>query len=116
MDLDAAVLLALGSLSKRDQGLLLLIAWDALSREQVAAVLGLSKGTVAVRLQAKSDSSSSPRRSRSERPTDRRRRSSSDQHPCRTVRVVADGLACLRSQPASGRLAPRAPRTEKGAQ
>jgi len=44
------VVSALGSLRERDQELLLLVAWEGLSREQVAAVLGLAKGTVAVRL------------------------------------------------------------------
>jgi DNA-directed RNA polymerase specialized sigma24 family protein len=41
---------ALWSLSDSDQELLMLIAWDGLTRTQVAAALGLSTGTVAVRL------------------------------------------------------------------
>jgi RNA polymerase sigma-70 factor (ECF subfamily) len=49
-EIDEAVVSALGSLSERDQELLLLVAWDGLRREQVAAVLGLAPGTVAVRL------------------------------------------------------------------
>jgi RNA polymerase sigma factor (sigma-70 family) len=49
-EIDAALVSALGSLSVLDQELLLLVAWDGLSREQVAAVLGVARGTVAVRL------------------------------------------------------------------
>lgn len=49
-ELDAATVRALGSLSNTDQELLLLVAWEALSREEIATVLGLSPGAVAVRL------------------------------------------------------------------
>jgi RNA polymerase sigma-70 factor, ECF subfamily len=48
--LDIALIKALGSLSASDRELLLLVAWERLSSEQLAQVLGLSKGTVAVRL------------------------------------------------------------------
>jgi RNA polymerase sigma-70 factor, ECF subfamily len=41
---------ALWSLSDSDQELLMLIAWDGLTRAEVAAALGLSTGAVAVRL------------------------------------------------------------------
>jgi RNA polymerase sigma-70 factor (ECF subfamily) len=41
---------ALGELSAGDQELLLLVAWEGLSRRQIAAVLGVSPGTAAVRL------------------------------------------------------------------
>jgi len=41
---------ALETLSERDREVLLLTAWDDLSRSQVAAVVGCSRGTVAVRL------------------------------------------------------------------
>ena len=47
---DTALLDALGSLSDDDRELLLLAAWEELSRAQVAAVLGVPRGTVAVRL------------------------------------------------------------------
>lgn len=47
---DAAVLQALESLTDRDRELLLLIAWDGLERRQVAELLGLTTGTVGVRL------------------------------------------------------------------
>jgi RNA polymerase sigma-70 factor, ECF subfamily len=47
---DSAVLHALGSLSERDQEVLVLIAWDGLDRAQAAAVLGVSTGAFAVRL------------------------------------------------------------------
>ena len=49
-ELDMAMVLALGSLSATDQELLLLVAWERLSNEQLAEMLGLSRGTVAVRL------------------------------------------------------------------
>jgi RNA polymerase sigma-70 factor (ECF subfamily) len=49
-ELDMAMVLALGSLSAADQELLLLVAWERLSSEQLAEMLGLSRGTVAVRL------------------------------------------------------------------
>ena len=49
-ELDLALIRALGSLSASDQELLLLVAWERLSSEELAQVLGLSKGTVAVRL------------------------------------------------------------------
>lgn len=41
---------ALETLSERDREVLLLTAWDDLSRSQVAAVVGCSRSTVAVRL------------------------------------------------------------------
>jgi RNA polymerase sigma-70 factor (ECF subfamily) len=47
---ESPVMRALGSLSERDQEVLLLVAWDGLSREQAAAVLGTNPGTLAVRL------------------------------------------------------------------
>src|ERR1700733_732824 len=49
-ELDLALIKALGSLSASDQELLLLVAWERLNSEELAQVLGLSKGTVAVRL------------------------------------------------------------------
>lgn len=49
-DVDLRVFEALASLSEADRELLLLIAWDRLSREQIAAVLGTPRGTVAVRV------------------------------------------------------------------
>jgi RNA polymerase sigma-70 factor, ECF subfamily len=49
-ELDAALVTALGSLSGSDQELLLLVAWERLDTEQLAEVVGLAKGTVAVRL------------------------------------------------------------------
>lgn len=49
-ELDLGLVRALGSLSASDQELLLLVAWERLSSEQVAEVLGLRRGTVAVRL------------------------------------------------------------------
>lgn len=48
--LDLDIVSALGSLSASDQELLLLVAWERLSGEQVAEVLGIRRGTVAVRL------------------------------------------------------------------
>jgi RNA polymerase sigma-70 factor (ECF subfamily) len=49
-DVDMRVFEALASLSEADQELLLLVAWDGLSREQIAAVLEIPRGTVAVRV------------------------------------------------------------------
>lgn len=49
-ELDAATAQALASLSDSDQELLLLVAWERLSRGEIATVLGLTMGTVAVRL------------------------------------------------------------------
>jgi len=49
-ELDLGLVRALGSLSATDQELLLLVAWERLSSLQVAEVLGLRRGTVAVRL------------------------------------------------------------------
>lgn len=49
-DVVSPSLRALWSLSDSDQELLMLIAWDGLTRTQVAAALGLSTGAVAVRL------------------------------------------------------------------
>jgi len=49
-DLDVALLDALGSLSDDDRELLLLAVWDELSHAQLAAALGVPRGTVAVRL------------------------------------------------------------------
>jgi RNA polymerase sigma-70 factor (ECF subfamily) len=47
---ESAVMCALRSLNKRDQELLLLIAWDELDRAQAARVLGISTGLLKVRL------------------------------------------------------------------
>jgi RNA polymerase sigma-70 factor (ECF subfamily) len=47
---DGRVLQALGTLAPADRELLLLTAWEQLNRRQVAEVLGISVGTVAVRL------------------------------------------------------------------
>lgn len=49
-DLDPGVLRALGTLGEADQELLLLVAWEGLSRDQLAAVFGVSTGAIAVRL------------------------------------------------------------------
>jgi len=49
-ELDSATVRAFGLLSDSDQELLLLVAWEGLSREEIAGVLGLTPGTVAVRL------------------------------------------------------------------
>jgi len=49
-DLDLGVFEALASLSETDRELLLLTAWDCLSREQLAAAMGIPRGTVAVRV------------------------------------------------------------------
>ena len=50
MDSDVAVVTALGLLSASDQELLLLVAWEQLDSGQLAEVLGVSRGAVAVRL------------------------------------------------------------------
>jgi RNA polymerase sigma factor (sigma-70 family) len=47
---DERVLTALGRLAERDRELLMLIAWEDLSHAEVAQVLGVRRGTVAVRL------------------------------------------------------------------
>ena len=47
---EARVIDALREHSPGDQELLLLVAWEGLSRRQIAAMLGISPGTVAVRL------------------------------------------------------------------
>jgi RNA polymerase sigma-70 factor (ECF subfamily) len=47
---ELATIRALGTLSELDQELLLLIAWEGLSRSQLAAALGLGQGTVRMRL------------------------------------------------------------------
>jgi RNA polymerase sigma-70 factor, ECF subfamily len=47
---ESPVLPALGSLSRRDQELLLLVAWDGLDRAQAAAVLGIGTAAFSVRL------------------------------------------------------------------
>lgn len=47
---DDRVFSALRTLTPADQELLLLVAWEQLNRRQVAEVLGVSAGTVAVRL------------------------------------------------------------------
>lgn len=47
---ESDVLLAFGSLSQRDQELLLLVAWDGLDRVQAARVLGIGTTTFSVRL------------------------------------------------------------------
>jgi RNA polymerase sigma-70 factor (ECF subfamily) len=49
-ELDLDMVTALGALSTSDQELLLLVAWEGLSSKQMAEVLGLRKGTVAVRM------------------------------------------------------------------
>ena len=49
-DLDLGVFEALAALSETDRELVLLVAWEGLSSAQVAAVLGMPRGTVAVRL------------------------------------------------------------------
>lgn len=49
-DLDLGVFEALATLSETDRELVLLVAWEGLSREQIATVLGIPRGTVAVRL------------------------------------------------------------------
>jgi RNA polymerase sigma-70 factor, ECF subfamily len=47
---DQGVLSALAALGERDRELLMLIAWEGLDQAEVAHVLGLRRGTVAVRL------------------------------------------------------------------
>jgi RNA polymerase sigma-70 factor (ECF subfamily) len=49
-DLDLGVFEALASLSETDRELLLLVAWEGLSREQLSVAMGLPRGTVAVRV------------------------------------------------------------------
>lgn len=49
-ELELDLVTALGALSAGDQELLLLVAWEGLSSQQIAEVLGLRRGTVAVRL------------------------------------------------------------------
>jgi RNA polymerase sigma factor (sigma-70 family) len=49
-DVDERVLTALDRLAERDRELLMLIAWEGLSHTEVAQVLGVRRGTVAVRL------------------------------------------------------------------
>jgi RNA polymerase sigma-70 factor (ECF subfamily) len=46
----SAAVLALWSLGASDQELLMLVAWDGLTRAQAAEALGISVGTLAVRL------------------------------------------------------------------
>jgi RNA polymerase sigma-70 factor (ECF subfamily) len=50
LDADSPVLRALWSLSESDQEVLMLVAWDGLDRGRAAAVLGVTPGTLAVRL------------------------------------------------------------------
>ena len=47
---EGRVIQTLGTLAPADRELLLLVAWEQLNRRQVAAVLGISVGAVAVRL------------------------------------------------------------------
>jgi RNA polymerase sigma-70 factor (ECF subfamily) len=47
---ESEVLIAFGSLSQRDQELLLLVAWDGLDRAQAASVLGIGTTAFSVRL------------------------------------------------------------------
>jgi RNA polymerase sigma-70 factor, ECF subfamily len=49
-DGESEVLRALGSLSERDQELLLLVAWDGLDRAQAASMLGIGTTAFSVRL------------------------------------------------------------------
>jgi len=49
-EVDLGVFEALATLNDTDRELVLLVAWEGLSREQIAAVLGIPRGTVAVRL------------------------------------------------------------------
>jgi RNA polymerase sigma-70 factor, ECF subfamily len=50
VDVDDRVLRALGRLGEHDRELLMLIAWEGLGHEDIARVLGVRKGTVAVRM------------------------------------------------------------------
>lgn len=49
-DEDSALMRALGCLSRLDQEVLLLVAWDGLDRVQAARVLGITPGLFSVRL------------------------------------------------------------------
>jgi RNA polymerase sigma-70 factor (ECF subfamily) len=49
-DIDAGALIALGSLSQRDQEVLLLAAWEGLTRTELAVALSISPQAAAVRL------------------------------------------------------------------
>ena len=49
-DLDLGVLRALDSLGEADRELLLLVAWEGLSRRELASVLGVNANAVGVRL------------------------------------------------------------------
>lgn len=49
-EVDVEIVTALGSLSASDQELLLLVAWEELSVDELARVLGVRRGTAAVRL------------------------------------------------------------------
>jgi RNA polymerase sigma-70 factor (ECF subfamily) len=47
---ESRLVLALGSLKRRDQEVLLLVGWDGLDRAQAATVLGITAGLFSVRL------------------------------------------------------------------
>ena len=49
-DVDGRVIRALARMSERDRELLMLIAWEGLTNVEVAQILGVRKGTVAVRV------------------------------------------------------------------
>jgi RNA polymerase sigma-70 factor (ECF subfamily) len=49
-EVDGRVIQALARLRERDRELLMLIAWDGLTNAEAAQILGVRKGTVAVRL------------------------------------------------------------------
>jgi RNA polymerase sigma-70 factor, ECF subfamily len=49
-DRESALMRALGSLSRLDQEVLALVAWDGLDRSQAASVLGITSGLFSVRL------------------------------------------------------------------